>query len=209
MSASWAVPTTAVSGLYIAHLVRDDPGGSDSGSHIPFVVRNDASHSDILFQTADETWEAYNTYGGNSLYRARPTTMPARRPTRPTRAPERCPITGRSNTLREPNGTSDGRSCFLYAEYPMIRFLEENGYDVSYTTERRRRPSHGAARCIDSTRSYLQPATTSTGRRSKRANVTAARERRRQPGVLQRQRGVLEDALGARASTARTRRTGR
>ena len=40
-------------------------GGS---SLIPFVVRNDASHSDILFQTDDETWQAYNTYGGNSLY---------------------------------------------------------------------------------------------------------------------------------------------
>ena len=54
-----------MSGLYIAHLVRNDTGGS---SLIPFVVRNDASHSDILFQTDDETWEAYNTYGGNSLY---------------------------------------------------------------------------------------------------------------------------------------------
>ena len=65
MSASWTVPTTAVSGVYLAHLVRDDTGGS---SHIVFVVRNDASHSDMLFQTSDETWQAYNTYGGNSLY---------------------------------------------------------------------------------------------------------------------------------------------
>ena len=39
-----------------------------ASSLIPFVVRNDASHSDILFQTSDETWQAYNTYGGNSLY---------------------------------------------------------------------------------------------------------------------------------------------
>ena len=65
VSASWTVPSTAVSGVYIAHLVRDDTGGS---SQIPFVVRNDASHSDILFQTSDATWEAYNAYGGNSLY---------------------------------------------------------------------------------------------------------------------------------------------
>ena len=68
VSASWAVPPTAVSGLYLAHLVRNDTGGS---SLIPFVVRNDASHSDILFQTDDETWEAYNTWPGttgNDLY---------------------------------------------------------------------------------------------------------------------------------------------
>ena len=45
VSASWTVPSTAVSGIYFAHLIRDDTGGD---SHIVFVVRNDASHSDIL-----------------------------------------------------------------------------------------------------------------------------------------------------------------
>ena len=67
VSASWAVPATAVSGLYIAHLKRDDTS-SGNGSLIPFVVRNDASHSDILYMTDDETMQAYNSYGGNSLY---------------------------------------------------------------------------------------------------------------------------------------------
>ena len=65
VSASWTVPKNAVSGMYIAHLVRNDTGGS---SQIPFVVRNDSSHSEVLLQTSDETWEAYNAYGGNSLY---------------------------------------------------------------------------------------------------------------------------------------------
>ena len=59
------MPANAVSGVYIAKLTRTDTGGA---SHIPFVVRNDASHSDLLFQTSDTTWQAYNTYGGNSLY---------------------------------------------------------------------------------------------------------------------------------------------
>ena len=66
MSASWAVPATAVSGLYLAHLVRNDK--ASSSSIIPFVVRNDASHSDMLFMTSDTTWQAYNSQGGNSLY---------------------------------------------------------------------------------------------------------------------------------------------
>ena len=57
---------TAISGLYIAHLVRDDAAGADS--QIPFVVRNDSSHSAVVVQTSDTSWEAYNTYGGNSLY---------------------------------------------------------------------------------------------------------------------------------------------
>ena len=45
VSASWTVPANAVSGVYVAHLVRNDTGGY---SQIPFVVRNDASHSEIL-----------------------------------------------------------------------------------------------------------------------------------------------------------------
>ena len=64
-SASWTVPAAAVSGIYLANLVRDDTGGT---SQIVFVVRNDSSHSDMLVQTSDTTWQAYNTYGGNSLY---------------------------------------------------------------------------------------------------------------------------------------------
>ena len=65
VSRSWTVPTTAVSGVYIAHLNRNDGQGD---SQIPFVVRDDASHSDVVVQTSDETWQAYNKYGGNSLY---------------------------------------------------------------------------------------------------------------------------------------------
>ena len=43
VSASWTVPAAAVSGVYIARLVRNDTGGA---SQIPFVVRDDAAHSD-------------------------------------------------------------------------------------------------------------------------------------------------------------------
>ena len=85
VSASWAVPSTAVSGIYFAKVTRIDTGGA---SHIVFVVRDDTGHSDLLFQTSDTTWQAYNQYGGNSLYvgspgRAAPTrsatTGPSRR----------------------------------------------------------------------------------------------------------------------------------
>ena len=66
VSAQWAVPADAVSGVYMAKLVRED--GTYGENQILFVVRNDESHSDLLFQTSDETWEAYNTWGGSSLY---------------------------------------------------------------------------------------------------------------------------------------------
>ncbi|HEY5155825.1 MAG TPA: N,N-dimethylformamidase beta subunit family domain-containing protein, partial [Acidimicrobiales bacterium] len=68
-SGSWAVPADAVSGIYVAHVVRPDTGGS---SHIVFVVRDDASTSGLVFQTSDTAWQAYNDYGGNSLYKGTP-----------------------------------------------------------------------------------------------------------------------------------------
>src|SRR5437773_5661868 len=68
-SAVWSVPTSAVSGVYVAKLSRPDTGGA---SHIVFVVRDDASTSDLLFQTSDTTWHAYNQYGGYTLAQAQP-----------------------------------------------------------------------------------------------------------------------------------------
>jgi hypothetical protein len=124
VSASWAVPSTAVSGLYIALLVRNDTGGA---SQIPFVVRNDASHSDILYQTSDTTWEAYNIYGGNSLYQC---TVSC-----PAGNPGGYKAAYAVSYNRPFTFTADqNRASPYYAEYPMIRFLEANGYDVSYTT---------------------------------------------------------------------------
>ena len=117
VSATWQVPTNAVSGVYIADLVRTDTG---TGSHIPFVVRNDASHSDVVFQTSDTTWQAYNTYGGASLYQG------VNQP-RGYKVSYNRPFIDRDTTAQRD---------YLYAnEYPTIRFLEANGYDVSYVSE--------------------------------------------------------------------------
>jgi hypothetical protein len=113
ISASWAVPSTAVSGIYFAKLIRGDTGGS---SHILFVVRDDGGHSDLVFQTSDTTWQAYNQYGGNSLYVGSPAG-------RAYKVSYNRPLTVR--------GTSPEDSVFN-AEYPMVRWLEANGYNVAY-----------------------------------------------------------------------------
>ena len=62
---SWAIPSTAVSGVYFAKLTTDT---GNFQNMIPFIVRNDGTTSDILFQTSDTTWEAYNPWGGYNLY---------------------------------------------------------------------------------------------------------------------------------------------
>ncbi|HLM86579.1 MAG TPA: N,N-dimethylformamidase beta subunit family domain-containing protein, partial [Solirubrobacteraceae bacterium] len=126
VSAQWTVPTTAVSGVYIAELVRDDTGGK---SQIIFVVRNDESHSKILLQTSDATWEAYNDYGGNSLYSCT-VECPSGKP----KAYKAAYSVSYNRPFDGAFATDNGASYLWYAEYQMMRFLERNGYDVSYTT---------------------------------------------------------------------------
>ena len=79
------------------------------------------------------------------------------------------------NTCANPNGDEQTfRSWFMYAEYPMIRFLEENGYDVSYTTgEDMSQP--GAASIIEQHKVYLTAGHDEYWSGQQRANVTAAR----------------------------------
>ena len=73
VSATWNVPATAVSGVYFAHIYT--PGDTHE-NQIPFVVTNNASTSNIVFMTSDETWQAYNDWGGYSLYTGNATGSP-------------------------------------------------------------------------------------------------------------------------------------
>lgn len=114
LSASWSVPPSAVSGVYVALLTRSDTGGK---SQITFIVRNESSHSAVLFQTSDPTWQAYNTYGGSDFYQGAANG-------RAYKLSYNRPIATR--------GQNAGRDFYFSAEYPEVRFLEKNGYDVSY-----------------------------------------------------------------------------
>ena len=142
VSASWQVPSYAVSGLYVALLIRDDTGGV---SEVPFVVSDPSSTANIVYQTSDATWEAYNAYnppgvtnpngtgidGGNSLYQCYISCPPGDPGGYVT-----TPATEVSyNRPLQDGGIDQGRDGPFYAEFPMIQFLEENGYDVTYISE--------------------------------------------------------------------------
>ncbi len=125
VSASWDVPEDAVSGVYIAKLVRQD--GVEGANHIPFIVRDDSSTSDVVFQTSDTTWQAYNGWGGANFYGGN--------------GPATGQGAGRAYALsynrpiatRGSIGTYSGPQDYLFgAEYAAIYWLEQNGYDVSY-----------------------------------------------------------------------------
>ena len=115
VASTWNVPATATSGVYAANLVRDDTG---TKSQIIFIVRDDFSHSDLLFKTSDTTWEAYNTFGGTSLYSGP-------HGQRAYKVSYNRPLLTRGDAAT---------NAVFHTEYPMIRWLESNGYDVSYFT---------------------------------------------------------------------------
>ena len=162
VSASWQVPADGVSGVYVARLVREDdepepwqaegfglvpmqrpPEGPHAyganglgalrdalvekrASHLFFVVRDDAGRSDVLVQTSDPTWVAFNRYGGSSLYGAwSPADIAGGQDDRSRgfMASYNRPLTNRRANINDQ---------FFNAEYPMVRWLERNGYDVSY-----------------------------------------------------------------------------
>ena len=165
VSASWTVPADAVSGVYLARLVREDDAPASwrsegnwqapstkpeplphrygalglgalrdamkekRASHIVFVVRDDASRSDVVVQTADPTWVAFNRYGGASLYGSFTTLGgaaggggAANIRTRAFKVSYNRPL-DRDGALTEQ---------FFNSEYPLVRWLERNGYDVTY-----------------------------------------------------------------------------
>ena len=169
VSASWQVPADAVSGVYIARPVRSDPspnwradhslantapkppalphaygalGGGKlrnpirepRAAHIFFMVRDDSGQSDVLMATSDPTWQAYNVYGIGNTYTGVAAGVGTGQATRSYKVSYNRPFQNRPNSFN----TTDQ---FFNADYPLIRWLERNGYDVSYwsgvDTERR------------------------------------------------------------------------
>ena len=175
-STTWVVPATAVSGIYIAKLTRTDTGGA---SHVVFVVRDDASTSELLMQTDDTTWQAYNQYGGFSLY----TSVPARKVSY-----------NRPFSTRGQSGGFGPSDWVFSTEYPMVRWLEANGYNVSYTsgldTDRRGTliKNHKVFLSVGHDEYWSGPAA-----HQRRGRAHGGRP----SGLLQRQRSLLEDAVGS------------
>jgi N,N-dimethylformamidase beta subunit-like, C-terminal/Concanavalin A-like lectin/glucanases superfamily/PKD domain len=127
---NWAVTytipgsTLPVSGVYEAVFTDLADGGAQN--YVEFVVRNDARASEVLDVLPASTYEAYNTWGCKSLYY------------------DSC---GGANTI-----SGDGRAVavsyerplaegeeqrnkFFGPDYDTVEWLEEQGYDVTYTDD--------------------------------------------------------------------------
>lgn len=124
--ADWPVTDTVTvgsnwtTGYYEAKLVLTS--GSDSGkaNYVPFfVLAPPGDDAPILVQASVNTWEAYNNWGGKSLY--------------PFNSSGKVAATEVS--FQRPFTYTGGNPGPFSWEYPLVRWLEKNGYDVQYQTD--------------------------------------------------------------------------
>jgi YD repeat-containing protein len=120
---SLTVPSSSLpaSGIY---LVRIKDLANSQDNQIIFTVRNDARKSALLYKLPTATYQAYNSFNGHSLYRFNSAGFQT--------------ITGTSRAVQVSferpyvNDYNDA-NWFLKADFPMIAWMEREGYDVDYT----------------------------------------------------------------------------
>lgn len=156
-----------VSGVYLAKLVRPDTGGEN---YILFVVRDDARQADLLFQLSTNTYQAYNNYGGKSTY-----SYNSYYCSTVAEAPRAVKV-----SLDRPYDFPEivYGNTYFFSDYPMLRWLEAQGYDLSYIanldTDRAGRP--GAHNLLLDHRVFLSVGHDEYWTQAMRDAITAARD---------------------------------
>jgi hypothetical protein len=150
--------TDWATGVYLAKLTPS----SGTESYIMFVVRDDSSPSTYVFQSAVTTSQAYNNWGGKSLYVFNSDNGLAARKVSFNRPYKRQAY------------LDTGAGQFLNYEVNFLRFLEREGYDVSYLTDI---DVHSDASRLLNHRAYLVAGHDEYWTYEMRAGVQAARAR--------------------------------
>ncbi|HEX2192639.1 MAG TPA: N,N-dimethylformamidase beta subunit family domain-containing protein, partial [Acidimicrobiales bacterium] len=107
-------------GNYLFKLVADN----GYAGYIPLTLRDDASRAALLVVNAVTTWQAYNRWGGHSLYEG-------------IDGSGRSSPSGRAQVVSfdRPYANDSGAGDYLGNELPFISLLEKEGYDVAYWTD--------------------------------------------------------------------------
>ena len=126
---NWAVSATLTTtrdwptGIYLLRLVRENNG---SENQILLVVRHDGSRSRLVYGVQVATYEAYNNYGGRSLYTFNSTGSSS--------------VAGTPRAVKvsfdRPYAQTVDHSNNWYAadDIQNVSFLERHGFDISYVS---------------------------------------------------------------------------
>jgi hypothetical protein len=103
-------------GVYMLKLVA----GNGAQSYVPLTLRNDSSRADLVIQNSVTTWQAYNDWGGYSLYRGADGSFSTR---------------SRVVSFDRPYAGRRGSADFFWIESPVVFLAERLGLDVTYWTD--------------------------------------------------------------------------
>ena len=122
-STSATITTTSSwpSGVYLLRLVREDTGAD---SHVLLTVRDDSRNSDVLYGVTDSNYQAYNNYGGKSLYDFNSTGN-----TTASGTPRAVEVS-LDRPYEQPR--SGLRDWYTRTDIATVIWLEREGYDVAY-----------------------------------------------------------------------------
>jgi hypothetical protein len=114
-SLSFRVGPAWVQGSYLLKLVASTGGQA----YIPFIVRNDASTAALVIQQQVFTWQAYNDWGGRSLYHGPDGSFDTR-----------------SRVVSFDRPYSGRGAAGMLRSLPIIALVEQEGMDITYSTDR-------------------------------------------------------------------------
>lgn len=119
IAANWQVSYTLqtqtnwTSGVYLVKLTA----ASGDVGYATFVLRDDAGSAPILYVVPVTTYQAYNNWGGKSLYAFNSSGAPAAKA-----------------SFDRPYTDWAGAGDFFDGEYNLVRWLEQHSYNVGYAT---------------------------------------------------------------------------
>ena len=105
-------------GDYLLKLVADDV----AQRYVPLTIRDDSSTAALVVQNEVTTWQAYDQWGGYSLYAG-------------GSGPGAFERRARVVSFDRPYARGDGASDFIGLELPLVAMAESLGLDVTYWTD--------------------------------------------------------------------------
>ncbi len=109
---TFSVPSSWVSGIYQAKFTTSD----NQVTYAIFILRDDSQAADILFQVVTSTYQAYNNWGGKSLYNFNSTENKR----------------AHKVSYLRPYSIDLGNGYLYGGDFDLIQFLEREGYNVTY-----------------------------------------------------------------------------
>ncbi|RKR07171.1 hypothetical protein CLV91_3156 [Maribacter vaceletii] len=175
-----------VSGVYIGKL---EELKTKKQSYVIFVLRNDKRNSDILFQLPVTTYQAYNYWGGKCLYThgsgsaknwgtisgKKAIKASFNRPYVRSNNPDAAYGMGAGDffTNTRPVTTHGYPISSAGWDYNMLRWLERNGYDVSYITNI---DTHNSPKLLIKTPIFMSVGHDEYWSKAMRKNITSCRD---------------------------------